>query len=255
VGQAVGQALEEGNGLMKSAPPRVIEVLLGFLIPPACREEVLGDLYERYAGSPQYILDALRAVPLVIVSRVRRTTDPAVLLMEALSLCLSFLVGAWYVDRAFLVDRWGLWRLAIPVAAVLLAMVLRDAYAAPGSRPRWEAALRPVLGAGCAFLIDLSWRTVPLWIVLWGGGLSIVLVSTLRMAFPPVASLPRGAGGPPFWQHYVTDPWGLSPGAAAIVVAVVLILLIPYPSRFKGKLLGVVLVWAVLFVYGHSKRN
>ena len=62
---------------MTSVPPKGIEPAIGLLIPPACREEVLGDLYQRYVGLPQYIFDAMRAVPLVILSRVRRTTDPA----------------------------------------------------------------------------------------------------------------------------------------------------------------------------------
>jgi hypothetical protein len=81
----MGETLAEGNRLMKSAPLNWIEAPIGLLIPPACREEVLGDLYQRYAGPRQYLLDALRAVPLVIASRVRRTTDPAVLLIEALA--------------------------------------------------------------------------------------------------------------------------------------------------------------------------
>lgn len=125
-----------------------MEAPIGLLIPPACRDEVLGDLYQRYAGPRQYLLDALHTVPLVIASRVRRTTDPAVLLIEALALYLSFLLGAWYIDRALLAAQWGLWRLAIPAAAALLAMVLRDAYATPGIRSRWEAVLRPAVLAG-----------------------------------------------------------------------------------------------------------
>jgi hypothetical protein len=225
VGQAVEEALAEGNGLMKSVPPKAIEIPIGLLIPPACREEVLGDLCERYTGPGQYLLDAVRAVPLVIVSRVRRTTDPAVLLIEALALFLSFLVGAWYIDRDLLAGQWGLWLLTIPVAVALAAMVLRDAYAA-GIRSCWEAVLRPVLGVGCAFLVVLSWPAVPLWIVLWGGALSILLVSTLRIAFPPAADLPQGAGGPPFWQHYGTDPLRLPPRAVGLVVAISGILII-----------------------------
>lgn len=142
---------------MTSVPPKWIEAAVGPLIPPASREEVLGDLYQRYAGPRRYLLHAVRTVPLVILSRVRRTTDPAVLLMEALALYLSFLVAAWYIDRVILGDQWGLWRLAIPVAAALAAMVLRDAYATPGIKSRCEAALRrPVLGAACALLVDLS---------------------------------------------------------------------------------------------------
>jgi preprotein translocase subunit Sec61beta len=243
------------SGPSKAIPSKAMEVPIGILIPPACREEVLGDLYERYAGPLHYILDALRAVPLVIASRIRRTTDPAMFLMEALALYLSFLVGAWYIDRALLAEQWGLWRLAIPVGLALTVMVLRDAYARPGIRSRWEAVLRPVLGVGCALLVLMSWRAVPLWIVLWGGALSILLVSTLRMAFPPVADLPQGAGGLPFWQQYVTGPLGLPPriaGYAAVAVAVLLWIIPRSSHRRPALLLWIVIV--VLFV-GRYKRS
>jgi hypothetical protein len=233
---------------MTSVPPKRIEAVIGLLIPPACREEVLGDLYERYVGLPQYIFDAMRAVPLVILSRVRRTTDPAICLTEALALYFSFLVGSWYVNRALLAEQWGLWRLAIPVAVALSAMVLRDAYSVPGTRSRWEAVLRPLLGAACALLIALSWRTEPLWIVLGGGALSILLVSPLRILFPPSSDLPQVAGGPPFRQHPISDPLGLP---AAIVAAVVLISLSGRPYRLEF------LIWilvAVLF-YARYKRS
>ena len=136
--------------MMKSVPPRSLETAIGFLIPPACREEVLGDLHERFTGLGHYIRDALFTVPFVIASRIRRTTDPAVILMEALAVYLSFLVAAWYLDRSLLSDPSRFWRLAIPVVAMVVALVLRDAYATPVIRLQWEPVLRPALGAGCA---------------------------------------------------------------------------------------------------------
>src|SRR6266404_6104641 len=62
------------------------ERVVAFFIPPACREEVLGDLHERFLSTPRYVADALSTVPLVIVSRIRRSTDPVLLLMEAIVL-------------------------------------------------------------------------------------------------------------------------------------------------------------------------
>ena len=56
----------------------MIEKIVGIFIPPACREEVLGDLRERNDGVQLFIYDALRTIPLVIVSRIRRTTDSVV---------------------------------------------------------------------------------------------------------------------------------------------------------------------------------
>jgi hypothetical protein len=212
---------------MKSVPPRAIEIVVGFLIPPACREEVLGDLHERCIGPRQYIVDALRAVPLVIVSRIRRTTDAAVLLTEAIALYLSFLLAAWVIDRAFLTGPEGLWLLALPVAVALWILVLRDAYAAPGKRLPWEPVLRPVAGLGCALLlrnalaIGRSELALPASIMLWGCGVGVLLVSTLRMLFPPVTDMPQGASGPPFWQHYVS--LRISPEVLSIVSFVAMI--------------------------------
>lgn len=83
MGQRVGQAMDEGDELMRSAPSRVIEKILPLLIPPACREEVLGDLYEGCDTAAQYVREVLRIAPMVLFSRIRRTADSQVLLMLA----------------------------------------------------------------------------------------------------------------------------------------------------------------------------
>lgn len=86
--------------MMRSLPPRTVEKILSLLIPPACREEVLGDLYESCEFSGQFIGEALRALPMLIFSRVRRTADPPVLIMHAVLLYLSFLAAAWDAGNA-----------------------------------------------------------------------------------------------------------------------------------------------------------
>ena len=53
-------------------------------MPPACREEVLGDFCERYRSPAQYAFDAVFTVPLVISSRIRRTSDPQIVLIQSL---------------------------------------------------------------------------------------------------------------------------------------------------------------------------
>ena len=83
---------------MPCGPSKKLEMLAAFLIPPASREEVLGDLHERYKSPGRYLFDAFSTAPFVILSRIRRTTDPQLLLMEALLLYASFLVVAWYMD-------------------------------------------------------------------------------------------------------------------------------------------------------------
>jgi hypothetical protein len=185
---------------MKAAPSKTAEAVLGILVPPACREQVLGDLHERYSSPLQYFADALSAVPCVIVSRIRRTTDPQVLLMEAFALYLSFVGVAWISGQsAFLYQPWGLLRLAIPTMVALLALVLSDAYADPAKRSPIKPMLQTAMCIGFTFLSQATfWAAnpdlaVPIRIMLYGAGISLVLVSALRVFFPTNDDRPRGA--------------------------------------------------------------
>jgi hypothetical protein len=208
---------------MRAGPPQWVETLVGITIPPACRETVLGDLHERYTGLPQYLLDALYAVPLVIVSRIRRTTDPQVLLLEAFALCLSFLTAARYKDANFLIEPWGLMRLAIPAAMALIGLMLEDAYARPGRRWFERAISGAAFGIGIAFLsqgvFKRGWPAValPIGILMTGGGMGFLLIATLRMLFPPLADRPQGANGPAFWLQQAAKPLNIPPVAIRIV--------------------------------------
>ncbi len=57
---------------MKSGPTRTAERMVSALLPPSRRQEVLGDLHERYRSPSQYALDALKTVPFVLLSQLRR---------------------------------------------------------------------------------------------------------------------------------------------------------------------------------------
>jgi hypothetical protein len=63
------------GGLMHSGPSKTAEAIVAIFVPAVCREEVLGDLHERYRSPGQYALDAVRTVPLVIYSRILRTSS------------------------------------------------------------------------------------------------------------------------------------------------------------------------------------
>jgi hypothetical protein len=169
-----------------------LEALVSFLTPPACRESVIGDLRERYVSDSQYFVEAVWTIPAVVWSRIRRTTDPQVLLMEGLALYACFLLPAW-TTRTFLLEDWAFLRLAIPPAVALLVLILMDAYAAPGKL----SALRPVrdavFGLTLASLAEVASGSLPLRVMLMGGGMSVLLVSGLRMLFPPDENRPRGA--------------------------------------------------------------
>ena len=206
-------------------PPRLVETLIGLLIPPACREEVLGDLHERYAGLLRYVADALAAVPLVILSRIRRTTDFQVLLMEAFILFLSFWGAARFADAEFLAEPLAWLRLAIPAAAALIALMLDDAYAIPGRRWPLKPVRAPIFGVGMALLSQatLADLALPRWILLYGAGVSLLLVGAVRMIFPPLADRPQGAGGPAFWLQQASEPVSVSPAVLRLVKAAAIV--------------------------------
>ncbi|HLJ44675.1 MAG TPA: hypothetical protein VKU01_01620 [Bryobacteraceae bacterium] len=192
---------------MEPGPSKVIETIIGLLIPPACREHVLGDLAERYRSGPEYVWDALRAVPLIIASRIRRTAAPSLLLAQACAIYVAFLAAATrFADLSFLTENSGLMRLAIPTAAAVIALVLRDAYALPGPRRKESPAWDALMAVAFAFLLQALLRLVdpemalPFRIMIAGGGLSLLLVSALRLAFDPVRHTiddMETAGGPP----------------------------------------------------------
>ena len=174
------------------------EAIAGILIPPACREEVLGDLYERNATPRQYVRDALRTVPLVVVSRVRRTSDLRLLAMYAIVLYFSFFAAAWFEARSLVYERWGLWGLAIPCAAGLAALMLEEAYAKSSDVSLLRLLRGPIIALLAAFLSQAAlWASgsnlaLPLAIVLRGGASGLVWTLVIRSSFRPPSKSQRG---------------------------------------------------------------
>lgn len=224
----------------------MIERIVGIFIPPACREEVLGDMRERNEGIQLFIYDALRTVPFVIVSRIRRTTDSVVLLMEAFCCYVSFLAVAFVTDRAMTSTQEGLLRLAIPGAIALAVLVVADAYA----NPRKKSVLRPVLAVAlsfaCVFLVQVIHPLLPGMMLAVGSGMSIMLLLALRMLFPPLADRPRQAQGPAFWEKQEIVAAGVLKATA--VAAGVLLVGSAMPEHLKGPVLGIVVGGVVIWV-------
>lgn len=214
----------------------MIEKIVGILIPPACREEVLGDLRERNEGFQLFLYEALRTVPMVIFSRIRRTTDSVVLLMEALCCYVSFLAAAWELQPSMISKQGGFLRLAIPCAIVLAALVIADAYA----NPRKKSLLRPVLAVALAFaavfLVQAMYELLPRTLLAVGSGSSILFLLALRLLFPPLADRPQQAQGPVFWQKQEIVAAGVL--KATVVIAAILLLGSSVPDRLKGPVLG-----------------
>jgi hypothetical protein len=117
---------------METRPPEMMERIVRRLVPVVSREHVIGDLSERYVSPGQYLLDAVRTVPFVIVSRIRRTQHPV--LVAFLAFLLWFAVFYGNMQKSWLVAT-------VPTLAGVVALVLRDVYRTPGPmRPR-EAAM------------------------------------------------------------------------------------------------------------------
>ena len=180
---------------VESGPPKMMEKVIAILIPPACREEIVGDLHERYHDRRQYCMEALLTLPLVIYSRIRRTTCPGVLLLEGLALYLAFSASALYTGQfQVLMEQAGYLKLAAPMLAALLSMVVVDAYAG--------AVTRLFLGPVLAFAILLSSGVhstntelaFPSFrMILFGSMVGMLLVTALRLLFAPGDHRPTGA--------------------------------------------------------------
>lgn len=173
---------------MQSGPPRALEFALYFLIPPACRDYVLGDLHERYRTPSQYLSEAVSAVPLVIMSRIRRTTDPQALLLEAFTLYGSFAGAAWYFgELSFLYEHSGFLKLALPTLVALTMLLVANAYSNPETRTASKPLLACALAVSIAFLgqaliFDTNQNlAIPFRIVLCGSCLSLLFLSAARI--------------------------------------------------------------------------
>jgi hypothetical protein len=126
----------------------------------------------------------------VIEGRIRRTTDAGVLFMEACATYMSFLAAEWQLD----------WRLWIPVVPALAALVLWDAYTEPKRRPPLRPFLEATFAMGIGVVVQAMAASaapeleLPRTVMIAGGGLSALLLATLRMLFPPDTRRLRGAG-------------------------------------------------------------
>jgi hypothetical protein len=103
------------------------------------REEVAGDLRERYRSQRQYALEVTNMLPHIIASQIRRNTNFPLFGVQAFLLFFCFGGFVTSADAAALdVPRWL--RAALPMLMALGALLLRDAYRENAERPAWRAA-------------------------------------------------------------------------------------------------------------------
>ena len=114
-------------------PPPLLERLVLFLIPPAARETVAGDLCELYQSPEAYMVGAARAVPFVIASQIRRNLNVPALLMQGFivfSCCTSLLITEG--------DRSAPGHAAALTVAILSMLLVFNAYQGNEAPPaRW----------------------------------------------------------------------------------------------------------------------
>jgi hypothetical protein len=212
---------------MESGPPKIAETLVYWLLPPACREEILGDMRERNQSPAQYLIEAVSTVPSVIYSRILRTTDAVLALMEAISVYTAFVMSAWWLNRELLFREYGYARLAVPPVIFMATIILADAYSDPKKRWSLKPLFGPTLGFALAYVIELSPRGgLPVPVLSWGGAFSVLILSTMRLQFPPVTERPQAAKIPAFWQKLELSLPSFSLNSALLLCALLLAILL-----------------------------
>ena len=164
---------------VETGPPALIEGVVRLLTPPACREHVLGDLWERYRSLGQYLKDAMRTLPFVIVSRIRRTSSASLLALQAFSVFATF-AGPWMIPLPMAVSA---------MAAAVAILAIRQAYRV--DTPRWPKgpamdALAASMGAALFCMLPQIGAHVSVWLgALDGGAGAFLLVFCASVLWAP----------------------------------------------------------------------
>jgi hypothetical protein len=212
---------------MESGPSKIAETLVYWLLPPVCREEIIGDMRERNQSSRQYLIEAVGTVPSAIYSRILRTTDAVLILMEAVSVYTLFVMSAWWLDHELLFREFGYARLAVPPAIFMAVIMVTDAYSDPKKRWPLKPLFGPTLGFALTYVMELNQSgALPVSVLSWGGTFSVLIVSTLRLKFAPVTEQPQAAKIPAFWQKLELSPPSFSVNSALLLCAVLLVILL-----------------------------
>ena len=172
--------MEPGH-TMEARPPALIDAVVRRLVPPDCREHVVGDLWERYTSPRQYVLDAVRTIPAVVASQIRRTARLSLLAIQALVLAVCYSPGT----------RAAWWHVAAPTLAGVVALVLRDAYRDRQIGALRRAAIDATAAVASTLLVQASigaWQPGVLRFrrVLIGTAFSLLMLTLLRLQWSGV---------------------------------------------------------------------
>jgi hypothetical protein len=108
---------------MEARPHPIIEDIVARLLPPSCREHVLGHLHERYVSVGQYVWDAARTLPYAVWGQIRRTTSPLLAAAELCAVYVAFLTPLGSVNPRALGSTVALIGAAIPAITALVCPV------------------------------------------------------------------------------------------------------------------------------------
>ena len=164
---------------VETGPSALIEGVVRLLTPPACREHVLGDLWERYRSPGQYLKDAMWTLPFVIVSRIRRTASAPLLAFQAFSVFAIF-AGPWMIPIPTAISA---------MAAAVAILAIRQAYRV--AAPRWPKgpamdALAASIGAALFSVLPQIGAHVSVWPgALDGGAGAFLLVFCSSVLWAP----------------------------------------------------------------------
>jgi hypothetical protein len=136
--------VEPESSKVGAAPPAWIDSVVRLLFPPVAREATVGDLWERYRSPLQFTAEALRVLPFVIGSQIRRSSSAPILGLQAFILFACF-DGFEIIPRN--VPLWA--TAAVPTLAALLGLVTRDVYRKTDRRTIRRGLLDVVTAALC----------------------------------------------------------------------------------------------------------
>lgn len=143
---------------------------------------------------------------LTVAARIRKNTEARVFLLEALAVFWSFTFAAFRPGQAsWLDDPWVLLRAAIPAAAAMATLLLRDTQASADDAVQWASTLDVLLAYAAAFLTQpvvhlvWPWLALPRWAPTEGGIVGPLFLMFVRALFPPRArrSEDEAGTGPP----------------------------------------------------------
>jgi len=160
-------AMEPG---VNSGPPRILEAAVMRLIPPLAREEVAGDLWERYRSPAGYLADALRVLPFTLWRQLRRASDGPLVLLLGVAMYASF--GGLWPGR-------GEIPALVATGCCLGALLLRDAYRS-GDGWTFRRALGDALALLAGVLVARSLVTLPIGWAIGGFVFPALLMLLLR---------------------------------------------------------------------------